>query len=405
VVWVGVQGVHTGIGRSQQPLTLHPHTRPPQPQPHPERTQADGRFVAGRKLEYLAFCRQLPAPEPPAGLQVAQWHPDMGIWRDHKGDWHLVRQDILRLANDAVYTAPRLTAPQLAEVAGGGGGGGAMEGVEAAILGPLRAAAAEAGFQGDPFGDRRSGVDFAIHLQRAVGILDPRAIERGWALQPWELELLPDGAEALRWHYGATAPPQQQQQQQFGAAGQEGSAAPLLLAATQVVPWQVGDGEAAAAGKPLDPRSQACAAVLLSEHQSGLCEVPPFAFHKLQEQQRLEYERAAAAAAAQEDAEMQEAALEEAAPPQPPPQPPPPSDPESGSWLPAKQAQQALRSGGSQSYIAGDVAWVSLGELRGRTAAGRLPWGVTVQRKEDGLMLPLTRVRGGFGCALGWFGL
>jgi hypothetical protein len=348
---------------------MHRRRRPPTPAPRPapSRAQAAGRFVAGRKQEYLSYCRDLRCPEPPDGLEVAEWRPEVGFWRDTAGAWHLVRQDILRLANDAVFTAPQLPTDELAAA----GTPEAMAELEAAVLAPLRAAAAAAGAPGDPFASRESGRAFAKFLQDRLGVLNPHAIEAGWALAPWEADLLPRGAEELRRHIAPNA----------AAAGAADAAPPPADVApareeTLEAPWDAPTGARSGSGKggsgsgggvPEDPRDRAAAAREAAVRTGMGLEPPLFVWQLLPE--------------------------EAPAPPlRPlPPPPSPPADPEgAGTWVPAPRA---LRGRGARRDERGGGG-APLAELRRSAVAGALPWGVTVQRVEDGLLLPLTQVRG-----------
>ncbi len=369
---------------------------------------------------------------------MVDWRPDVGIWRDQLGGWHLVRQDILRLANDAVYTAPSLAPAETAAAAAAD----EMAAVEAAVLAPLRAAAAEAGAAGDPFADRQSGIEFAIALQKAVGVLNPHIIERGWPLQPWELEFLPAGAEALWTHYAATAPrppgaqppwAQQQQQQHPGAGAGAGAGASVAsmdapqqgappAASTQQFPWDAPPADAAAAGAARDPRDREAATQLLARARRFGLQAPEFAVSSWQEniqqqqqqqQQQLRMQQAAGLHAGTAGLQTPPTEsedlfddLSEALDPPRPPQPPTAADPETGFWAVAKHSRPAVRRGGGGGAgnermdgggagAGGADGWAPLAEHRARAAGGKLPWGVTMQRREDGLMLPLTKVRWG----------
>jgi hypothetical protein len=334
------------------PLAHAPTLPPcgPLPPPHPPH-QAAGRFVAGRKPEYLAYCRTMRAPEPPEGLEVDAWEPEVGFWRDTHGAWHLVRQDILRLANDAVYTAPQLPPAALAAAADAG----ALADLGEKVLAPLRAAAAAAGAPpgSDPFADREAGLAFTDVLQRALGVLKPDAIERGWPLAPWEADLLPRGAEELRRHYApGSLPPLPPPD----AAG--GVAAPAET--TAEAPWEAPPGGALA---PADPRDRGAAARAAAALAANSLDPPIFVWQSLP---------------------TDEGPLQ----PMPPP-PPLPADPEAGGgWAPAPRA---LRGWAARRDARGSGA---LADLRRAAAAGQLPWGVTVERAEDGLLLPLTQVGG-----------
>lgn len=393
----------------KDPATLALSNLPLTPPKHHYQPQASSRFVAGRNVEYLAYCRKLPAPEPPPGLEVAEWRPEVGLWRDQHGGYHLVRQDILRLANDAVYNTEQLPPAQLAEAAAAR----PAPAVGAELLAPLRDAAARQGLRVDPFETAAGGKRYMEDLMRAFGVLDPNKIQNGWRLAEWEVDLLPPGAEALAHYYGPHAGAAEKRGFGAGAPGRGAppSPAPAFKLAAEEVPF-----ERPAAAAPLpDPRAapggRGAARAARDRDAQGLV-VPDFALRAPARRasaggadgggaalrggsagsedayQREYIESLPARQEALVEAGLTEEEEDEAA--APPPPAPPPDDPETGLWVPA------LRGGGGAA-----AAGEPLAALRARAAAGRLPWGVTVQRQEDGLTLPLTQVRGrGRGAAL-----